>query len=35
MSYEGLDSGLGRRLRELVEKLVARVREHYGIWICR
>ncbi len=34
MSYEGLDGGLAKRLQELVEELVNRVRENYGLTIC-
>gem|GEM_PF-6494222 len=35
MSYEGLDGGLGKRVMELVEKLISRAGEHYGLRICR
>lgn len=34
MSYEGLDGGLAKRLQELVEELVNRVRKIYGLRIC-
>jgi len=34
MSYEGLDGGLAKRLQELIEELVNRVKEYYGLRIC-
>ncbi len=34
MSYEGLNGGLVKRLQELVEELVSRVRGIYGLRMC-